>query len=181
MSHLFPTRTCTDARCLLRMVLTIITVGDCVDMRQGCLYWERPECNCDSCWHKVTYLVDIVGRVLLNISHPVPDVVEGGLICNIVYQQNPHGSTIVSCTAVIRSCISKQARREALSRKRTAFNVNKPACTAAYSPLVIVLNLSWPAVSHICSLIHLLSMRIFFILKSILRATASKDYFVPLL
>ena len=39
-------------------------------------------------------------------------------------------------------------------------------------PLVIVRKRSWPAVSHICSLIHLLSMRIFFILKSILQIRA---------
>ena len=39
-------------------------------------------------------------------------------------------------------------------------------------PLVIVRKRSWPAVSHICSLIHLLSMRIFFILKSILQTRA---------
>lgn len=37
------------------------------------------------------------------------------------------------------------------------------------SPLVIVLNLSWPAVSHIWSFTHLLSKWIFLILKSILR------------
>lgn len=35
------------------------------------------------------------------------------------------------------------------------------------SPLVIVRNRSWPAVSHICSLTHLLSISTFFILKSI--------------
>lgn len=34
----------------------------------------------------------------------------------------------------------------------------------------MVLNRSWPAVSQICSLIHLLSSRIFLILKSILQA-----------
>lgn len=37
-----------------------------------------------------------------------------------------------------------------------------------HSPLVMVRNRSWPAVSQICSLIHLLSSRIFLILKSIL-------------
>ncbi len=37
------------------------------------------------------------------------------------------------------------------------------------APLVMVRNRSCPAVSHICSLIHLLSSRIFFILKSMLR------------
>ena len=35
-------------------------------------------------------------------------------------------------------------------------------------PLVMVLKRSWPAVSHICSLIHLLSSKIFLILKSML-------------
>ena len=33
---------------------------------------------------------------------------------------------------------------------------------------MIVLKRSWPAVSHICSLIHLLSSKIFLILKSML-------------
>jgi len=37
------------------------------------------------------------------------------------------------------------------------------------APLVIVRKRSWPAVSQICSLIHLLSSRIFLILKSILQ------------
>ena len=37
-----------------------------------------------------------------------------------------------------------------------------------HAPLVMVRKRSWPAVSQICNLIHLLSSRIFLILKSIL-------------
>ena len=42
-------------------------------------------------------------------------------------------------------------------------------------PLVMVLKRSCPAVSQICSLIHLLSSKIFLILKSILQARRNKS------
>ena len=32
------------------------------------------------------HLIDIVGGMLLDVSHPIPDVVEGGLVRDIIYQ-----------------------------------------------------------------------------------------------
>lgn len=43
------------------------------------------------------HLIDIVTGMLLNISHPVPDVVEGRLISDIIHKQNAHGAAIVRC------------------------------------------------------------------------------------
>ncbi len=50
----------------------------------------------------INHLVDIVGCMLLNVAHPVPDVVEGGLICHIIDQEDAHGSSVVCCTYVIK-------------------------------------------------------------------------------
>ena len=44
------------------------------------------------------HLVDIVGRMLLDVSHPIPDVVEGGLVGDVIYQQDAHGPPVVGCT-----------------------------------------------------------------------------------
>lgn len=44
------------------------------------------------------HLIDIVGGMLLDVSHPIPDVVEGGLVCDIIYQQDAHGPSVVGCT-----------------------------------------------------------------------------------
>ncbi len=43
------------------------------------------------------HLVDIVGCMLLNVAHPVPDVVEGGLVRHIINQEDAHGSSVVCC------------------------------------------------------------------------------------
>lgn len=48
----------------------------------------------------LTHLIHIVGCVLLNVAHPVPDIVEGCFIRDIVHQQNAHGPSVVSCTPI---------------------------------------------------------------------------------
>ena len=51
--------------------------------------WRSTHCS---------HLVDVVGGVLLDVAHPVSDVVEGRLVRDIVHKQDPHGSSVVSCT-----------------------------------------------------------------------------------
>mmetsp|Transcript_15475 Transcript_15475/g.30563 ORF Transcript_15475/g.30563 Transcript_15475/m.30563 type:complete len:222 (+) Transcript_15475:36-701(+) len=41
-------------------------------------------------------LVDVVRGVLLDLPDPVPDVVEGLLVCNVVHKQYSHRSSVVS-------------------------------------------------------------------------------------
>ena len=45
------------------------------------------------------HLVDIVRGMLLNVPHPIPDIVEGGLVRDIIYQQDAHGSSVIGCTS----------------------------------------------------------------------------------
>lgn len=35
--------------------------------------------------------------MLLNVAHPIPDVVEGSLVRHIIHQQDAHGSSVVGC------------------------------------------------------------------------------------
>jgi hypothetical protein len=72
----------------------------------------------------------------------------------------------------------KRALYAGLSMLGLVSDAEIPACRrgGTCSPLVMVRNRSWPAVSQICSLIHLLSSRIFLILKSILQATKEQPF-----
>lgn len=44
------------------------------------------------------YLIDRVWSMLLDIFHPSSDIVVGGFISDVIYQQYAHCTSIVSCT-----------------------------------------------------------------------------------
>lgn len=51
----------------------------------------------------VTRLVHAVRRVLLYVAHPVTDVRERRIVCDIIHQQDAHGAPVVGCAATFQS------------------------------------------------------------------------------
>lgn len=110
----------------------------------------------------------------LDVLHPVPHIVERRLVVHGIHQENAHGSTVVCCGEEPMRAVN-WAGPDARTRKHHMHQAHiTTAATMGCAPLVIVLKRSCPAVSHICSLIHLLSKRIFLILKSILRQRSNR-------
>lgn len=110
-------------------------------------------------------LVHAVGGVLLNVTHPVPDVGERGVIGDVIHQQDAHRAAVVCCAR--------------LPVSDTAHGSVGCGSAAGGAPLVMVRKRSCPAVSQICSFTHLFSSRIFFILKSMLRAGRAQHHAQP--
>ncbi len=103
--------------------------------------------------------------MLLDVTHPVPDVGERGVVSDVVHQQNTHRAAVVCCA---RLPVGDMA-------------LGSLVCggAAGGAPLVMVRKRSCPAVSQICSFTHLFSSRIFFILKSMLRTGRAQRHAPP--
>jgi hypothetical protein len=53
----------------------------------------QPRCSCGDS----SYLVDVIGSMLLYLPDPVSDVVEALLVRDVVDQENPHRPAVVGC------------------------------------------------------------------------------------
>ena len=108
-------------------------------------------------------LVNVVCGMLFNVPDPVSDVAKGSFFGHIVHQQDTHGTTVIRC----RKGGQKKKREEKKKRKRQDKDKKKTRKRRRKKkekkkkkkekkrkkkkkkPVVMVLNLSCPAVSQI--------------------------------